>query len=313
MKIAVIGAGIAGITAAYYLSRAGHDVFVYEEELGPAQKTSYANGGQISVSNSEVWTTWSNVFKGIKWLGQKDAPLLISRNGLISDPNKIKWLAKFLFHTATNSYRRNTAKTIEMGLASRELYREIMLYEGIEFDQSDSGILHFYKDKSYWNTAIKAKDIYEDNGCGWNLLNSKEVTELDPSLNNIQGILGGAWTPSDFTGDIYKFCTELEKILIRKYKVQFFYGKNIDDVKTIDHYHKIVVANGVGSVKLSRSIGDNLPIYPVKGYSITINGVEYVYRRSSKDVLDLYDNTATGGIEWNVANSLRTAINEYAL
>ena len=285
MKISVIGAGIAGITAAYYLSRAGHSVVVYEEELGPAQKTSYANGGQISVSNSEVWTTWRNVFKGIKWLGKKDAPLLISRNGLISDPNKIKWLAKFLFHTATNRYKRNTAKTIEMGLASRELYREIMLYEGIEFDQSDSGILHFYKDKSYWNSAIKAKDIYEDNGCDWNLLNSKEVTELDPSLNNIQGILGGAWTPSDFTGDIYKFCTELEKILIRKYKVQFFYGKNIDDIKTIDHYHKIIIANGVGSVKLSRSIGDNLPIYPVKGYSITINNVdpEYLPRVSLLD------------------------------
>ena len=285
MKISVIGAGIAGITAAYYLSRAGHSVVVYEEELGPAQKTSYANGGQISVSNSEVWTTWRNVFKGIKWLGKKDAPLLISRNGLISDPNKIKCLAKFLFHTATNRYKRNTAKTIEMGLASRELYREIMLYEGIEFDQSDSGILHFYKDKSYWNSAIKAKDIYEDNGCDWNLLNSKEVTELDPSLNNIQGILGGAWTPSDFTGDIYKFCTELEKILIRKYKVQFFYGKNIDDIKTIDHYHKIIIANGVGSVKLSRSIGDNLPIYPVKGYSITINNVdpEYLPRVSLLD------------------------------
>ena len=285
MKIAVIGAGIAGITAAYYLSRAGHSVAVYEEELGPAQKTSYANGGQISVSNSEVWTTWSNVFKGIKWLGNKDAPLLISRNGLTSDPDKIKWLIKFLYYTATNSYERNTAETIRMGLESRDLYREIMLNEGIQFDQSDSGILHFYKDRSYWSSAINAKYIYEDNGCGWNLLTPTDVVELDPALYNIQDIIGGAWTPSDFTGDIYKFCTELEKILIKKYKVQFFYGKNIDDVKTIDHYHKIVVANGVGSVKLSRSIGDNLPIYPVKGYSITINGVdpEYLPRISLLD------------------------------
>lgn len=277
MKIAVIGAGIAGITSAYYLARAGHSVFVYEEELGPAQKTSYANGGQISVSNSEVWTTWSNVLKGIKWLGKKDAPLLIRRDSLISDPDRIKWLVKFLYYTATNSYERNTAQTIRMGLKSRELYRDIMLNEGIQFDQSNSGILHFYKNKSYWNNAIKAKDIYESNGCGWNLLTSRDVHNLDPALYNIQGIIGGAWTPSDFTGDIYKFCTALEKILIRKYKVHFFYGNGIDDINTINHYDRIVMANGVGSVKLSRSIGDNLPIYPVKGYSITINDVDPQY------------------------------------
>jgi D-amino-acid dehydrogenase len=277
MKIAVIGAGIAGITSAYYLARAGHSVFVYEEELGPAQKTSYANGGQISVSNSEVWTTWSNVLKGIKWLGKKDAPLLIRRNGIVSDPDRIKWLAKFLFYTATNSYERNTAQTIRMGLESRELYRDIMVNEGIDFDQSNSGILHFYKNRSYWNSAINAKDIYESNGCGWNLLSPTDINSLDPALDNIQGIVGGAWTPSDFTGDIYKFCTELEKILIKKYKVQFFYGNSIDNIETIGQYDRIVMANGVGSVKLARSFGDDLPIYPVKGYSITINNVDLKY------------------------------------
>ena len=276
-RIAVIGAGIAGITAAYYLARAGHSVFVYEEELSPARRTSYANGGQISVSNSEVWTTWSNVLKGIKWLGKKDAPLLIRRDNLLSDPDRIKWLARFLFYTATNSYQRNTAKTIEMGLESRYLYRKLIKEEGIEFDQSNSGILHFYKNQSYWNSAIKAKDIYEENGCEWNLLETKKVMSLDPALGNIQGIVGGAWTPLDFTGDIYKFCTELEKILIRKYRVQFFYGKSIDNIKTINHYDQIVMANGVGSVKLARSIGDNLPVYPVKGYSITINDVDPRY------------------------------------
>jgi len=276
-KIAVIGAGIAGITSAYYLAKAGHSVFVYEEETGPARKTSFANGGQISVSNSEVWTTWSNVLKGIKWLGKKDAPLLIRRDSLVSDPDRIKWLAKFLFYTATNTYERNTAQTIRMGLESRELYRDIMINEGVQFDQSNSGILHFYKNSSYWSNAIDAKDIYESNGCGWNLLTPSDVTDLDPTLNNIQGIIGGAWTPGDFTGDIYKFCTELEKILITKYKVQFFYGNSIDDIKKIDHYDRIVMANGVGSVKLARSIGDNLPIYPVKGYSITINNVDPQY------------------------------------
>ena len=275
-NIAVIGAGITGITTAYYLAKAGYTVSVYERESGPAQKTSFANGGQISVSNSEVWTTWSNVLKGIKWLGQKDAPLLIRRDTLISDPDRISWLIKFLYYTATNSYYHNTVETIRMGLESKLLYNKIMNDEYIKFDYSKSGILHFYKDKRYFKAAIKAKDIYESNSLGWNILEPKQVKSLDPALEDIDDIIGGAWTPSDSTGDIYKFCVELEKILKEKYQVNFYYNHNIEKV-LIDGYDRVVVTGGVGSVKLAQSIGDDLPIYPVKGYSITINNVDPKY------------------------------------
>ena len=275
-NIAVIGAGITGITTAYYLAKAGYTVSVYERESGPAQKTSFANGGQISVSNSEVWTTWSNVLKGIKWLGQKDAPLLIRRDTLLSDPDRISWLIKFLYYTATNSYYRNTVDTIRMGLESKLLYNKIMNDEYIKFDYSKSGILHFYKDKRYFKAAIKAKDIYESNSLGWNILEPKQVKSLDPALEDIDDIIGGAWTPSDSTGDIYKFCVELEKILKEKYQVNFYYNHNIEKV-LIDGYDRIVITGGVGSVKLAQSIGDDLPIYPVKGYSITINNVDPKY------------------------------------
>ena len=110
-KVAVIGAGITGITTAYYLAKKGYKVTVYEQERYPAMKTSYANGGQISVSNSEVWTTWSNVKKGIKWLFTKDAPLLIRPK---LDYKQWKWIAKFLYYTATGAYKENTAKTIHV-------------------------------------------------------------------------------------------------------------------------------------------------------------------------------------------------------
>jgi D-amino-acid dehydrogenase len=276
-NIAVIGAGITGITTAYYLAKAGYSVSVYEAESGPAQKTSFANGGQISVSNSEVWTTWSNVLKGIKWLGQKDAPLLIRRDNLLSDPDKIKWLIKFLYHTATNSYHRNTVETIRMGLDSTLLYKQIINQEQIQFDYSKSGILHFYKDKRYFKAAIKAKEIYESNSLGWNILEPKQVKSLDPALEDIHDIVGGAWTPSDFTGDIYKFCVGLEKILKEKYQVKFHYNHMIEKLFLIDIYDRVVITGGVGSVKLARSIGDDLPIYPVKGYSITINDVDKRY------------------------------------
>ena len=121
--IGIVGAGIAGITAAYYAAKEGFDVTVLEQENYPAMRCSYANGGQISVSNSEVWTTWANVYKGIKWMFKKDAPLLI-RPSL--DLDKAIWLAKFLYHTASNDYLKNTAKTIRMGLEARKLYKEIL-------------------------------------------------------------------------------------------------------------------------------------------------------------------------------------------
>lgn len=265
-KIAVIGAGIAGVTTAYYLTKKGYSVDVFDSEPHPAMKCSYANGGQVSVSNSEVWTTWSNIIKGAKWMFKKDAPLLI-RPSL--DLDKAVWLGKFLYHTYKDSYYENTAKTIYMGLEARKLYDEIITETGIEFDKSDSGILHIYKDPQYWEAAIKAQQIYQDNNCEWELLEPEQIMKLDPNLKSMQNIIGGSWTKSDWVGDIHKFCYNLSHILERL-GVTFFYNYNLEALAEISHYHKIIVCGGVGSVKLAKSIGDKLPIYPVKGYSITI-------------------------------------------
>jgi D-amino-acid dehydrogenase len=267
-RVAVIGAGIAGITAAYYLARAGYCVTVYEQEHYPAMRTSFSNGGQVSVSNSEVWTTWSNVKKGFKWMFKKDAPLLIRPR---LDWAQWKWLAKFLYHTAADVYTKNTEKTIQLGLESRELYKQIIKEENLEFDQSASGILHFYKDSQYFQNAVNAKYLYNVNGVEWDILEPLQTKSLDTALSDLQGIAGGAWTPSDWTGDIHKFCNQLANVLESKYRTSFVYGTtpNINDLANI--YDQVVIAAGVGSVELAKSIGDSLPIYPVKGYSITIN------------------------------------------
>lgn len=273
-SVAVIGAGITGITTAYYLARAGHQVTVFEQEPYPAMRTSYANGGQISVSNSEVWTTWSNVKKGIKWIFTKDAPLLIRPR---LDWAQWKWLAKFLYYTATGAYKKNTEKTIQMGLESRELYREIIKQEAIEFDQYSSGILHFYKDPAYWASAKTAKEIYNANGLEWDLITPLQVKTFFPGLENIKGMLGGAWTKSDWTGDIHKFCYELTGILKNKYKVEFKFNAIADIPLIASAFDKVVISAGVGSVALAKQVGDTLDIYPVKGYSITINNVDPKY------------------------------------
>lgn len=271
-KIAVVGAGITGITTAYYLAKNGFDVTVYDKERYAGMVTSYANGGQISVSNSEVWNTWSNIKKGIKWTFKKDAPLWIRPSPTYS---KVKWILGFLKTTISNKYEENTELTIKLGLHSRELYEDIISNENIEFDRLKSGILHFYKDKNYFNDAIKAGEIYRRNKVEWEILSPENTTNIDKALSEVKGVIGGAWTHSDWTGDIHKFCYNLSTILKEKYNVSFKYNHDITNLNEITkEYDAIIVTSGVGSVKLAKSIGDNLPIYPVKGYSITINNVE---------------------------------------
>jgi len=270
-RIAVIGAGIAGITTAYYLAKLGYAVTVYEQDGHAAARTSFANGGQISVSNSETWTTWSNVKKGIKWMFNKDAPLLI-RPSL--DPAQWRWIARFMWHTIRGDHTQDTISTIKMGLAARALYTQICQEEQIQFDHSQCGILHFYKDQEYLAAATRAQALYNQAGCEWDMLDSDQTIGMDPALHSIQHVVGGAWTQGDSTGDIHKFCVHMAQVLKHKYHVEFVYNHKIDSVDQLNHFDATVIANGIGSVALARTAGDHLPIYPVKGYSITINNVD---------------------------------------
>lgn len=300
-SVAVIGSGIAGITAAYYLAKKDFDVTVFDKEPHPAMACSYANGGQVSVSNSQTWNTWSNVLKGIKWLGKKDAPLLL-RPSL--DWDKAKWLTKFLYHTATNEWARNTAETIRMGIEARHLYNQIEQDEGIEYERLNKGILHVYKSKKYFEEALLLQELYQGNGCEWQVVNSDKLLNVEPNLQYAKDLIGGIYTPSDWTGDIHKFCMAMYEVLKTKYNVRFFFNKPIN---TIDGfaYHYIVVANGSDARHFSKVIGDKLPIYPVKGYSITINLDNEKSRTHSPCVSLLDDEAKIVSSRFN--NSLRVA------
>ena len=308
--VAVIGAGIAGITTAYYLAKEGYSVVVYEQEHYPAMRTSFANGGQVSVSNSEVWTTWSNVKKGIKWMFKKDAPLLIRPR---LDWAQWKWMAKFLYYTATGAYEENTKHTIKLGLEASKLYKDIGIEEDMSFDQSPSGILHFYKDYAYFNSAKQAQSIYQSNGVAWDILGPMQTKAIDKNLAGVKGIIGGAWTWHDWTGDIHKFCHQLAGILEKKYGVIFYYSSKPKTLEFISNeYDAVVVAAGVGSEQLANSIGDSLGIYPVKGYSITINNVDPKYLPS----VSLLDDqakivTSTLGNRFRVAGTAELAGENY--
>jgi len=275
-KIAIIGAGIAGVTAAYQLALRGHSITIFDKERYPAMATSYANGSQLSVCNSPTWNTWDNVIKGLKWITKKDAPFHISPS---IDPDKISWLTRFLITTAKNTWKENTARTIKLALDSRKETLAIADREHIDFDLVKRGILHVYSSKDSFQKAFKLEKLMTDNGCEWTPLDVKSCAMYEPSLESNMHLVGGIMTRDDSTGDLHKFVCGLSDILSRKYSVRFCFNQYITDMHVSNHgivindepYDDLVIAAGVDSQKFSKQLGDNLGIYPVKGYSITID------------------------------------------
>ena len=263
MKIAVVGAGITGITTAYFLAKAGHEVVIYDKRKYPAMATSYANGGQLSASNAETWNSWKNITKGMKWMLKADAPLKFNPS---FDIDKYTWIFKFI--RAIPQAQHNTLKTCEWALKAHSLYKQIAKEESISFDMVEKGILHIYTDKNEFENAKKVNKIYNKAGLERWEVSAKECLEIEPALVPPPKLLGGFFNETDFTGDIHKFCVNLFHVLKTRYKVKHI-QKELNALREIPK-GPVVVCAGVHSRELAKSIGDDLPIYPVKGYSITI-------------------------------------------
>ncbi|WP_373355443.1 D-amino acid dehydrogenase [Pseudoroseicyclus sp. CXY001] len=271
--IAVLGAGITGITTAYSLKKRGYDVTVYDRNRYAAMETSFANGGQLSASNAEVWNQPSTVLKGIRWLLKPDAPLSVNPK---PSWHKLSWMAEFL--AAIPQYRQNTTETARMAIAARAGLAEMAAAAGMDFAFSRAGILHFYERQHDLDHARRVNPLLAAGGLTRTELTPDEVRAKAPEL---QGqMVGGYWTESDSTGDIHRFTTGLADWL-KTQGVTFRYGAEItsaragaDGVRVTAgdeaRYDGVVVAAGVGSRALARGFGDRVNIYPVKGYSITV-------------------------------------------
>ena len=273
-SVAIVGAGIAGLTTAYFLAKKDYKITVFDPE-GIATQCSYANGGQLSVCNAETWNTYSNLIKGIKWMSKNDAPLAF-RNDIWSW-DKFRWVVGFVGATLTNSYDYNTRKTIEWSLRSRRLYKKLIKELNIDFHQKDCGILHIYKNEKSWYKAQKTLERFKDTGWGrvvkkGNLLKYKIKTKE---------IVGATFTKGDSVGDIHTFCKELSNYLYNNYdyrihvnkivankEVKYLSGRR-DHAKTIDElkeeFNEVVVCAGA----YTPFILPHLNIYPIKGYSVT--------------------------------------------
>jgi len=273
-SIAVLGAGITGVTTAYSLMIRGFDVTVYDRQRYAGMETSFANGGQLSASNAEVWNQWSTVLKGIKWMFEGEAPLFVNpRPGW----HKISWMTEFLANIPR--YKTNTTKTAAMAVAARAGLAEMAEKSGVDFDFSPAGILHFYKTEKDLKHARMVNGLLAEGGLERHELTVDEVMAREPTLRG--DIIGGFWTESDSTGDIHKFTMGLADWL-KKQGVEFKLGKPVTDLHVRadgvyvecgheERFDGVVVSAGVASRKFAQMLGDRVNVYPVKGYSITVN------------------------------------------
>lgn len=275
----IIGGGITGVTTAYVLAKRGYDVTLIERNRYAGMETSFANGGQLSASNAEVWTHWSTIMKGMKWVFKKDAPLLIN---LKPDWHKLSWFVEFV--ASIPKYKNNTVQTARMAIEARKHLFSWAEQEGIDFDLKREGILHIYRDKLGFEHAGEVSKMLSEGGLGRIAVTPQEMKEIEPTLAG--KYYGGYFTESDATGDIHKFTFGLAEAAARL-GVKTMYDFEVTSVKSDGNrvnlmlnkegelsqltFDNVVVCAGVGSRHLAAQLGDRVNIYPVKGYSITVN------------------------------------------
>ena len=298
-RIAVIGGGITGITTAYTLAKRGLDVTVYEKHRYAAMETSFANGGQLSASNAEVWNNWQTVAKGIKWMFRNDAPLLVNPK---PSWHKLSWFAEFV--AAMPQYEKNTTETARLAIAARDFLFEWAQEEGIDFDLKKQGILHIYRDKAGFDDAANVSKLLAAGGLERRAVSPEEMRAIEPTLAGTY--YGGFFTESDSTGDIHKFTNGLAEAMLRR-GVKTCYGHTVTELsadqsnawvtsfdgeqQTRETYDAVVICAGVGSRDLAAKLGDRVNIYPVKGYSITVELDDEVSQNAAPTVSLLDDAT----------------------
>lgn len=285
MRVIVLGAGLLGVTSAYYLQQQGHEVTVIDRQATPGAETSFANGGQISVSHAEPWANPSAPLKVLQWLGQEDAPLLFR---LRADMRQWLWGLSFLRNCTPERTRHNIRQIVSLGTYSRSALQQLRRDTGIQYDQRTQGILHFYTNQKEFDGALGPAEQMRQLGCERQVISADEAVRIEPALAHIRPRLAGAtYTAEDESGDANLFVRELAK-LCEQAGVRFQMGAHITALRTaggeIDHVEltnaegrfermrgdAYVLAMGSFSPLLAQPLGIRLPIYPAKGYSVTL-------------------------------------------
>jgi D-amino-acid dehydrogenase len=298
--VIVLGAGVTGITTAWFLRQAGHEVTVVDRQPGAGLETSFANGGQISVSHAEPWANPGAPWKVLKWLAREDAPLLFR---LRPDLNQWLWGLSFLRECTPARTRHNIRQIVNLGLYSRATLQALRAQTGLAYDALQRGILHFYTSQAEFDAAQEPARLMREHGCELDMKTADECVAIEPALAQCrERIVGGSMTPSDESGDAHRFTQGLAR-LCAEAGVVFRYETRIVGVeRSADRVDGIRVARQDGRVEtlrgdrvvlcmgsysaaFARELGIGLRIYPAKGYSVTlpVTAPEHSYEVSLTD------------------------------
>ena len=280
MKVVVLGAGVIGVTSAWYLARAGHEVTVIDRQPGPSLETSFANAGEISPGYSSPWAAPGIPAKAIKWMFMKHAPLIIQPR---PDLHKLGWMARMLANCTTAAYQENKRRMVRLAEYSRDCLMDLRAETGITYDERTQGTLQLFRTQKQVEGAAKDIEVLRADGVPFEVLDRDACIAAEPGLAGARDkIAGGLRLPGDETGDCFKFTNTLSD-MAASLGVTFRYGVSIDGLEQeagrISAAHTsegritadaFVVALGSYSPLLVSRFGIKLPVYPVKGYSITV-------------------------------------------
>jgi D-amino-acid dehydrogenase len=287
MKVIVLGAGVIGVTTAYFLARNGNQVTVIEKNSSPAMGCSHGNGGQLSYSHIDTWAAKAS------FLAMAKAALTPS--SFLSLPNLfekdfLKWLHQFYKNSSEVKAKENSRKLFRLTSFSREMIEQIIKEENIEFHYKKEGILHFFTKQKKFDSALIEADFHSSLGCKLQILNPDECVKKEPALIklfNEKKLVGGIFYENDASGNSFLFTKALAEICQKKYGVNFEFDNEIKNILTnhkkitgintangVFTADKYVYALGAEGDKLLRGINVNSQIYPLKGYSLSIQSDE---------------------------------------
>lgn len=284
MKIVILGSGVIGVTQAWYLARAGHEVVVLDRQPAPALETSFANAGEISPGYAAPWAAPGVPLKAMKWMFQRHAPLIV---GPKPDLAKLSWMARMLMNCTADAYAVNKARMVRLAEYSRDCLIALRRDTGIAYDERTQGTLQVFRTQKQVDAAAKDIKVLTEGGVPFEVLDRAGCVAAEPGLaRSAHLIAGGLRLPNDETGDCFLFTNRLAA-MAAALGVEFRHGVTIRALRaeggriagvetdaglvTGDAY---VVAMGSHSPLVVRPLGLNLPVYPLKGYSITVPVVD---------------------------------------
>ncbi len=321
MKVVVLGAGIIGISTAWYLLEEGHEVTVVDRQPDAALETSFANGAQISVSFCEPWANAEAPFKVAKWLLRDDSPLLFRPK---LDPHQWRWGLSFLTQCTDGAFERNVEQLVALGRYSHASLKALVAQTGIEYQRLERGILHFFSSQSDFDAGAAGAEVMRRHGVDRRVLSRDEVLRIEPALrSHAAHIAGGTYTPSDESGDARVFTQELARRCAAR-GVEFLYGHDVTGfasqgrtVRSVDLLDRatgqarsvrgdaFVAAMGSYTAPVLRQHFGHalaLNIYPAKGYSATLK----LKRPADASVVSMIDDQRKVAIS-RLGDSIRIA------